>query len=172
MEKTIDYKINEELTFRFYPEKSSCHGFDEEPPKTWEEVYKVYYWYDILETSRYAICPKVVFDSKCDECSILDEISGMCEDLFNDIETFEDEYGEKFPLLDEKFNAIGGSSWSIHKYITHSFNYYDEEDFEKETTETYEFNVFNYQNIGYRFILGKEQLKTFGEKLVGNLIQY
>ena len=51
--RKIDFILNERrgyrLIFRFYPKRSSCHSFNENPPKSWNEVYKVYYSYAILE---------------------------------------------------------------------------------------------------------------------------
>ena len=47
--RKIDFVLEEsdtaKLIFRFYPRRSSCHSFGDEPPKDWSDVYKVYYSY-------------------------------------------------------------------------------------------------------------------------------
>ena len=55
-----------------------------------------------------------------------------------------------------------GTCWQIHEYENSVFNENDEEIFEKE----YEFQLFNYDNVGYRFSLKKEQMKDFGQYLL------
>ena len=60
-----------------------------------------------------------------------------------------------------------GVSWKIHEYENSVSNENDEEIFEKE----YEFQLFNYDNIGYRFSLKKEQMKEFGQYLL-NCCEY
>ena len=55
-----------------------------------------------------------------------------------------------------------GTCWQIHEYENSVFNKNDEEIFEKE----YEFKLFNYDNVGYRFSLKKEQMKDFGQYLL------
>ena len=45
----IHDNIHEKLIFRFYPRQSHCHSFGDEPPKSWNEVYKVYYAYSIIQ---------------------------------------------------------------------------------------------------------------------------
>jgi len=42
MKRKLDYIIESDddcrLVFRFYPRSSSCHSFNEEPPKSWGDI--------------------------------------------------------------------------------------------------------------------------------------
>lgn len=55
-ERKLDFVLKERngyrLIFRFYPKQSHCHSFNDKPPTSWNEVYKVYYSYAILGTSN------------------------------------------------------------------------------------------------------------------------
>ena len=48
----FDFVIEEgngnKKVLRFYPTDSNVHGFDEEAPKTWEDVYKTYMTFSVL----------------------------------------------------------------------------------------------------------------------------
>ena len=54
--RKIDFVLREsdtsKLIFRFYPRRSSCHSFGDEPPKDWNDVYKVYYSYSIIQVYK------------------------------------------------------------------------------------------------------------------------
>ena len=84
--RKIDFVLNEKdderLIFRFYPRKSSCHSFGDEPPKCWEDVYKVYYSYAIIKQWKFEPEEQweseIMFREPCDECSIIDEIGHTC----------------------------------------------------------------------------------------------
>ena len=113
--RKIDYIIeerdNRRLIFRFYPRQSSCHSFGNEPPKSWDEVYKVYYSYAIISQWKHEPDSQWESDVKyyehCDESSIIDEIAQRCLLLADGYETFEREDGERIPLLDKKVFPFG-----------------------------------------------------------------
>lgn len=185
--RKIDFILKERneyrLIFRFYPRHSHCHGFHENPPTSWDEVYKVYYSYAILEeyddvhyltNTKSTDCNwnvRKVFEESCDECSIVAEIGFMCLQIADGKKEYSREIdGETYTwqLLDtEKFPFGMGTCWKIHEYKNSVFNENDEEIFEKE----YEFQLFNYDNVGYRFSLKKEQMKDFGQYLL-NCCEY
>lgn len=163
--KKIDYIIkhsdDERLVFRFYPRSSFCHSFGDEPPKCWEDVYKVYYSYAII--SQWRLNPddqwetEVVFSVNCDECSIIDEIGQRCLLLADGIEVFQRKDNEKIHLLDQIVYPFGmGVEWTISKqkneYIKHTY---------------YEFTLFDECNKGFRFTINEEDMKSFGEYLLG-----
>lgn len=91
MKRKLDFVLSEDdmsrKIFRFYPYRSHCHGFYDNSPKTWEEVYKVYYAYAILlrwKDDNGNMEPEstdVLFDARCDEASIIDTIGYICEHL-------------------------------------------------------------------------------------------
>ena len=157
--KKIDFVLNEFdneiLIFRFYPKSSSCHSFGPVPPKTWEEVYKVYYCYSIIRRYKDNNVSKIVFDSSCDECSIIDEVAERClllsegkEEVAGIVE------GEEYliKLLDNEMYPSGtGVFWNISKC----------------GDDWYTFDLFNLDDIGFRFSLSKKQVKAFGEYLKG-----
>ena len=182
--RKIDFILKERngwrLIFRFYPRKSSCHSFDENPPKSWDEVYKVYYNYSILEEydwdkyyNRDTDKPTewdvyMVFDGSFDECSRIDEVGYVCLELAKGkTEITREIDGEHYTwqLLDRDMYPLGdGVSWRIHKYPGNE-NEEDLEEYEKQST-VYEFELFDYRNIGYRFTLETEKMKEFGQYLL------
>ena len=168
--RKIDYIIeqsdDERLIFRFYPRQSSCHSFGDEPPKTWDGVYKVYYSYAIIKQWKLHLDDQwdseVMFYESCDECSIIDEIGQRCLLLADGYETFEREDGERIPLLDKKVFPFGmGTEWTISK---RTWTHFENKD-EKHTY--YKFTLFDYFDKGYRFRIDEENMKEFGEYLLG-----
>lgn len=143
----------EKLIFRFYPRQSTCHSFGDEPPKHWGEVYKVYYNYSVLRTWKDENYPEVLFDSSCDECSIIDEVAARIKHIIDGkrivIVNFMDEE-HIIELLDNDMYPMGmGVSWTIREL----------------KNGNYQVEMFNYSEVGYRFFLTKEKLKEFGEYL-------
>ena len=168
--RKIDYIIREEdderLIFRFYPRQSSCHSFNEVPPTKPEEIYKVYYSYAVIKQWKFNLEDQweseIMFYEHCDECSIIDEIGQRCLLLAEAYETFEREDGERIPLLDKKVFPFGmGTEWTISKR-TYVSNWDDE----KEDVY-YKFTLFDYFDKGYRFRINQENMKAFGEYLLG-----
>lgn len=166
--RKIDYIIeqtdDERLIFRFYPRQSHCHSFGDEPPKTWRGVYKVYYSYAIIKQIRFNPEDKweseVMFYEDCDECSVIDAIGRRCLWLADGLKTFKNRFGENIPLLDDEVFPIGaGVSWIISKKTWY--------DFEDVMHTCYNFSVFDYFDKGFRFIINEENMKSFGEYLLG-----
>ena len=81
--RKIDFVLEEsdtsKLIFRFYPRRSSCHSFGEEPPKNWSDVYKVYYSYSVIFVGKEDNWHKTLFNCHCDECSMIGEIAERCK---------------------------------------------------------------------------------------------
>ena len=158
---------DERLVFRFYPRQSSCHSFGDEPPKSWSEVYKVYYSYAILKQWKFDIEDQweteIMFEEDFDECSIIDEVGQRCLLLADGYETFERKDGERIPLLDRTIYPFGmGTNWTISKRILDG---YDKDG--KNIIDTYyKFTLFNYFNKGFKFSINEKDIKAFGEYLL------
>lgn len=185
--RKIDFIISKDnyrrLIFRFYPRRSSCHSFNDETPKNWNEVYKVYYSYAIIQQYKFESEDQwksvVVFREDCDECSIIDEVGYRCLLLADGVEVYEREDGEKFELLNQNILPFGmGTDWTISKH-TCTYDDIDENDLQncanmaeimehmKEIREVYyTFMLFNYDNKGYKFTLEDKDIKAFGEYLL------
>ena len=151
LRETSQYKI----IFRFYPRSSSCHSFGDEPPKTWKEVYKVYYYYRIIKVWLDNNDHQVLFDSGCDECSIIDEVANRIKLIGEGTTVYRGKTSDDEPfiikLLDTECLPFGdGVSWIIHKIPRH---------------QKYEIALFDWQNVGYRFVLPKDKLVAFGKYL-------
>ena len=154
--RKIDFVLEEndttKLIFRFYPRRSSCHSFGDEPPKDWSDVYKVYYSYSIIHVYKEDNWHKTLFNCHCDECSIIDEIAEICKLLAEGKTVFKGENdGEKYTikLLNNEVIPFGmGTSWMISR-----------------RNNIYEFRLFDWDNTGYRFYLKKDKLKAFGKYL-------
>lgn len=148
MKKRIDYIFNEEENerkiFRFYPRQSHVHGFGEECPQSWDEVYKVYYSWKIIHQFRDNKNSEwesdTVFEMSFDECSALGEIPYKTKSLKFGEETF--------------FGAMGyGADWIIHYY---------EGDRRFSPKPYYNFIVWNnFTNQGYKFNLSQEESQQF-----------
>lgn len=164
--RKIDFVLYEnnykKTVFRFYPKRSSCHSFNDEPPKTWDDVYKVYYKYKILTlwkddgklTGEYC----ELFDSWCDECSIIDEIGRVCLLLADGVEVFKREDDEEIQLLNKMMLPFGmGTEWFITKRTC----------LEDIECTYYTFMLFNYSGKGFKFTLEDKNIKSFGEYLLG-----
>lgn len=160
----IEQNNKERLIFRFYPRKSSCHSFGDNPPTSWADVYKVYYSYAIIRQDKYYSDEEwkseVMFKEPCDECSIIDDIAKRCFLLADGQEIWERKNGTPFSLLDNPVLPFGmGTEWTISK---RSWNDFEDE----ETIHTYfDFTLFNYNNRGFRFSIPKEKIRAFGEYL-------
>jgi len=156
--KYIDFSIydrdNEKVIFRFYPEESNCHSFGDEPPKSWDEVYKVYYSYAILQKFKNDPSPRTLFKEHCDECSVIDEVAARIKLIVKGQEIFHGKSpnGEEYeiPLLNKEVFPMGqGVGWVINKI----------------SEDTFGIQMWNWNDTGYRFYLKKDKLKEFGEFL-------
>ena len=76
MKKFFEFKFYEDewerRTIRFYPKTTHVHGFDDDPPKTWDEVYKTYLSFAVLHFDKEASKVRAAYSARCDECSALD----------------------------------------------------------------------------------------------------
>lgn len=125
------------LIFRFYPEESHVHGFHDFCPTTWERVYKTYYSWKICieENGR-----KTSFGSSSDEdCCFLNYVCVINEFIKN---AKEDR---------REVRSFWGISWSIS--------------YKKRGRDFMEFELWTYDNVGYRFRLDIERAKRFAEFL-------
>ena len=158
----IDFILHEDnyknLIFRFLPQQSSCHSFNETIPTKWEEVYKVYYAYEIFREWKDDSSTGEEFCCHCDECSIVDEVSSRIKYIVDGKKTVTvDRDGEEYviELLNNEMRPFGdGVSWTINEVVNV---------WSKETM--YEIVLWKYGRYGYRFYIGKDKLKEFGEYL-------
>jgi hypothetical protein len=162
IKQKLDFIIKEndfeKIIFRFYPRRSHCHSHNEHPPKTWDNVYKVYYYYSILAQRKdfednNKLYTEVLFDSEVDECSVIDQVAYCCKIISSGKNTIErqEENGDKTTIrfLNKEIFTLGdGVSWIISKYYS-----------------KYQFQLFNAVNKGYRFFLDKKKIKDLGEFL-------
>lgn len=171
--RKIDYIIeqtkDEQLIFRFYPKKSYCYSSENEPPKSWADVYKVYYSYAIIKKSKFNPEDKweleIMFYEYCDECSIIDEVGERCLLLADGIEVFKRDDGKEIQLLNKRMIPLGmGTEWIISKRICVNYGYEQKDDIEETY---YDFMLFNYDDKGFRFTLNEKNIKSFGEYLIG-----
>ncbi len=169
MSKHFDFVLEEgtskRILFRFYPKRSSCHSFDDDPPKTWQDVYKVYYTWAILEQYRYG--ENDIWDTKAkfevwDECSAIDAVEKACKVLADGKTQYavtDPHTGREctFQCLDNTLRAFGdGADWTISK----------QKKYWKKEGQKYLFVIWN-RNRGYRFVLPESKMREFGEFLAG-----
>ena len=155
----IDFVLHDDkyetIIFRFRPRQSSCHSFGNNPPTSWEEVYKVYYSYSIFKKYKDDDRSRVLFNCSCDECSVIDEVAARCLYLSNgqtSVDVPHPHTGEMrtIQLLDNEIHPIGyGVSWRI-EYLYDDF---------------YLISVFGWDGMGYRFHLNQNKMKEFGDYL-------
>lgn len=156
--RKIDFIINEnndsKTIFRFYPRQSHCHSFGDEPPKDWGDVYKVYYSYSIFKVYKEDNEHKMLYQCRCDECSIIDDIAALCKYLSEGKKKITNTcQGESWEvkLLNNEFLPMGyGTSWTVR---------------ESRDKKSYKFDLFRWDEVGYRFWLSKKRIKEFGEYL-------
>ena len=156
--ENIDFVLKEDfdskIVFRFKPRESTCHSFNETPPKTWKDVYKVYYSYEIFLVYKDDDLTLKLFDEPCDECSAIDGVAEICKRLSEGKQTITQTHNDKTYtkfLLNNEIRSIGsGVKWIIRT------GYHKDK---------YEINLYNYFDVGYRFWLSKEQIGKFGDFL-------
>lgn len=171
--RKIDYVIEQSddkrLIFRFYPRHSSCHSFGDNPPKSWSEVYKVYYSYAIIKQWKFDKNDQweseIMFCEHCDECSIIREVGERCLLLSDGTEVFKREDGEKIQLLNRRMIPFGmGTEWTISKKTCIEYGYDEDDDIRNVY---YDFVLFDYWDKGFRFTLTEKDIRDFGEYLIG-----
>lgn len=152
----IDFTLHEndysKIVFRFRPDLSNCHSFNDEPPKSWKGVYKVYYYYEVFEKYSEDKERRVLWKSGCDECSIISEVAYRIPLILEGKKKIEVEYSNaKFTInLFNEMQPFGdGVFWKIDKL----------------SKDNYQLTMWNSNEVGYRFHLYREQLQRFGEYL-------
>ena len=160
--RKIDFILEDnefkKVVFRFYPRQSSCHSFGDEPPKDYNNIYKTYYYYKIIKTYKgedehFHV---VLFDSSCDECSMIREVAFRLKYLSEgkkkvEVKYHDDTYTVK--LLDTDIRTFADCLW------------WKISEWQKGKKGSYKFELFRYDDVGYRFWLSKEKAYKFGENL-------
>ena len=141
------------IVFRFRPDLSNCHSYGDVPPRSWDEVYKVYYYYEIFQ--KYEDIDKerrVLWKSGCDECSIIAEVAYRIPLILDGKKRIEIEYANaKFniKLFNEMLPSGDGVCWKIDKL----------------SKDNYQLSMWNSNEVGYRFHLNREKMQKFSEYL-------
>lgn len=154
MEFVLRNRPERQVVFKFYPEYSHMHGFGDEPPKTFQEVYKVYYCWGIMEQSAERMTRRFYMD--CDECSVLTELSSYIRTALK---------------VHNRLEAVTfgqpGSDWTIQRFFIPDCELEEEQDENELTERDYvDFTVFdNYTNTGYRFTLSVNEAELFANFL-------
>lgn len=157
MKRKMDFTLMEDdyrkVIFRFYPRQTFVHGFEiDYCPKTWEEVYKVYYSFAIIQYYKddngnieTESADRLLY-MYCDECSQIPNLKEIIEYIMNN-----DDYVYDYPTIGQP--AI---DWKISKRK----GVYEWKD--NEPYEYYNFEMFdNWLNVGYRFTLDRKQVEEF-----------
>lgn len=159
MKRNFDFIISKEEGFdkkvlRFYPLQSKVHGYDDESPKEWKEVYKTYmsfsvlHYYEDYESDGKYERPYELFSFYRDEGEGLIRLRDI---LFEII----------FENNKETYNILpfgDGIAWELSR--------------DKGNIDGFMFNMVNNSNGQcYRFYLKKPQIKEFYEVLT-NFLEY
>ena len=158
MKKRIDFIIDddlrERLLFRFYPRRSRVYGFHDEPPKTWDVVYKTYFSYAIIkqykndENSNWD--SEIMYEEDFDECSCIQELSYILKEIINS------EHKSKYKI----FPHGDGTSYNIAEWLDRKYKTH------------YQIMTFqSYTNKGYRFSIKENQLIEFA-KTIDYFLEY
>ena len=160
--RKIDFILGEnelyKTVFRFYPRRSSCHSFNEEPPKSWQDVYKTYFYYRIIKIYKDedGNCDgyEVLYDSYCDECSIIGEVGTRLKYLSE---------GKKEVII-----TRNNDTWNVKLLDNEIYTFADCTfwNISEGRHDNYRFELFRYDDVGYRFWLLKEKAYKFGEYLL------
>ena len=138
-----DEFYDQKIIFRFFPKKSHCYGH-QYPITNWDDVYKVYYsWEIVCEHDEFG--EELLFDMSWDEDSILTDLSRCIQRCI--------ECGKGMKFL----TGLGDptSEWNINI-----------------DGAKYEFIVWKDPvNLGYRFILTKDKAEEFA-KFIEEINQY
>lgn len=148
----------ETVVFRFRPSKSSCHGFYDDPPSCWDEVYQVYYSYSIFVKYKYDNSSELLFDCPYDEDSMIGELASRCSHIADgqtsvDLKISDNDNDERcytLKLLDNEFHPIG---YGVHWDIKHIVD------------DLYVIYAFRQNGVGYRFRLNQKRMREFADYL-------
>ena len=160
MKRKIDFILNEgcyeRYIFRFHPRISHCHSFNDNPPKSWSEVYKIYFSYSIvyqqLDKEGQVKRDKTIWSVDCDEDSLFDTVAYACDriskGLYYEIRG-EDEWRY---FLNYTYTSFGhGVSWRIEEV--------------EENYPLYRFLMTKSNGVSYVFYLSDEKAADFGQFL-------
>lgn len=96
----FDFVLSEDefsrIVFKFFPNESRCHLFDMGRPKTHNNIYKTYFNYRIYFETNYESSdfdPKVIWDCECDECSVIDQVAYVCQQISDGVFSIEAQKG-------------------------------------------------------------------------------
>lgn len=159
--RKIDFVIKEDKyskkVFRFYPRQSNVHGHHETtPPKTWDEVYKTYMAFGILETDGEGRCIQR-YKEGFDECSCLDDVAYLIRNMDS----------SKGDILKRSRPFGNGTCWIIEKFTRETWEsiYEDDEEY-KEYESFYDFFIWHdYNGEGYRFQLDEKDAFKFADTI-------
>lgn len=155
MKKKFDFVLSDDpgfnrTIFRFYPRRTHVHSFNDDPPKTWEEVYKVYYSWAIIRqyyNDNNKIVPEksmVLFEVHCDECSEIPNLSAIIKYVMRTDNIYDD------PTCGQP-----AGDWRVEKQKWEDY-------FTRKDCEMYCFYVFdNLSTQGCRFFLNKDGVLKF-----------
>lgn len=144
MKKHFDFVINNtediKTVIRFYPCRSHVHGFDENiPPNKWENVYKTYLTFSILNYYWEDKPPSIMFTSYMDEGEGLRYLRDYLDHIINKNDK------RKYDLL--PFGS--GAEWIIER-----------------NRNIFSFYIFSYfKNNGFRFGLNRNRIQDFYDVL-------
>lgn len=152
MKHKIDFILNKgnpEDIFRFYPQRTYVHGFEDDPPTNWSEVYKVYYTWAIIQHyydnygNIITELSKTLFEIRCDECSMIPNLPDIIRYVMKTGETF-----------DAPTSGQPAGDWKVERVVW--------KDRDNKRCELYKFQVFNnWTNQGIKFTLNKEETLKF-----------
>lgn len=158
MDKNWNYILNESnyirTTFRVYPYRTFIHSFNDDRPKTWDEVYKVYYSWAIIhhyKDDNGKVEPESgerLLYMYNDECSNVVNLHHIIRHVVHTGEDFD------YPTI-----GMPAGDWKIEVRKGVS-------DYDNVPYEHYYFSVFdNWLNNGYRFIFDREKALAFADWL-------
>ena len=135
------------------------HSFNENPPKSFDDVYKVYYSWRITRGEKDEFGRNAnqhsVFSMPVDECSALEHLEYDINDMLE----------QKKKKIDVFSFGQPGSMWTII-YHPHRIFSDDGEEIIDEENGVLLFQVFdNYTNAGYRFDLEVKEAKALSKLL-------
>ena len=132
------------IVFHFFTRDSHCHSFNNDPPKNWDEVYKVYYsWsitYEMLDEIGEVMESDTLFDIPRDECSRLTELSFHIRNVIQkeDVKVHLTSFGQP------------ASEWYINRI----------------NDDTIKFIAWNDPiDVGYRFYMNDKKAEEFAQFL-------
>lgn len=165
MKRKLDFelKMHSGLSyiFRFYPRQSHCHSFNDKPPKTHDGIYKVYFSYAVWQ--KWGNAMRLLWESGCDECSVLDAVSYACGvipgDTFSESKAVKDDYREEIVPMGD------GIIWTIRKMNIYGFCESANGEYSPIYEVSYEFLMSRWDGVSYRFELSPKKTMEFGKFL-------